>query len=688
MLRKILWTVLIAVVVFSAVAAFAQKENPITWTVRPEGTLRPVKAGETFNVVLTAQISEGWHLYALTQKPDTPVIATVISIPRGQPFKLGGPIKSPPPEVAMDENFGVETEFYVGSAEFVVPVAVQPDAAPGKQKLVVNGYYQTCNDRFCLPPRTDKVEMTVEIKAGAAEPAKSGASAATTVGSNAQGNASVTSGAAAVAPPPATPAAAPSAANAASNAGTGTNPVSASRTASGGATGESIQDQSFLTFLWLAMGFGALSLLTPCVFPMIPITVSYFTKNAAEDRRAAFKKSLIYALGIILTFTALGMIIALLVGAGGLNLFAANPWVNLLITAIFIGFALNLFGAFEITIPSSILTKLDKATRATGGSDTIATLLMAFTFTLTSFTCTVPFIGTLLVLASTGKWQWPVMGMLAFSTVFALPFFLLALMPQFLSKLPKSGGWLNSVKVVMGFLEVAAAMKFISNVDLVWKWNIFTREVCLAVWGGGGFLTTFYILGKIRLTHDSPLERVSGLRLSWAIVFLAITFYMMTGLFGRQLGEIESFLPPPIEKAAQASSSPGIQMQNPGELTWILNDYQSALNKAKQERKLVFVDFTGYTCTNCRWMEANMFPRPEISKELEKYVRVRLYTDGDGELFQNQQKFQQAKYGTVALPYYAVVTGDGVSVSTFAGLTRNATEFLDFLQKSQRQSGN
>jgi thiol:disulfide interchange protein DsbD len=660
MLRKILWTILIGMVVFSAVAAFAQEENPITWTVKAEGTLRPVKAGEMFNVVLTAQISEGWHLYALTQKPDTPVIATVISIPRGQPFKLGGAIKSPPPEVAMDENFGVETEFYVGSAEFIVPVSVQPDAAPGKQKLVVNGYYQTCNDRFCLPPRTDKVEMTVEIKAGAA----------------------------AVAPPPATPAVVPVAANAAANPGTGTTPVPASKTASGGATGESIQGQSFLTFLWLAMGFGALSLLTPCVFPMIPITVSYFTKNAAEDRGAAFKKALIYAIGIILTFTALGMIIALLVGAGGLNLFAANPWVNLLITAIFIGFALNLFGAFEITIPSSILTKLDKATRATGGSDTIATLLMAFTFTLTSFTCTVPFIGTLLVMASTGKWQWPVMGMLAFSTVFALPFFLLALMPQFLSKLPKSGGWLNSVKVVMGFLEVAAAMKFISNVDLVWKWNIFTREVCLACWVGVGFLTTFYILGKFRLTHDSPLERVSGLRLSWAIVFLAITFYMMTGLFGRQLGEIESFLPPPIEKAAMVSSSSSVQIQNPGELTWILNDYQSALNKAKQERKLVFVDFTGYTCTNCRWMEANMFPRPEISKELEKYVRVRLYTDGAGELFQNQQKFRQAKYGTVALPYYAVVTGDGVSVSTFPGLTRNAAEFLDFLQKSQKQSGN
>jgi thiol:disulfide interchange protein DsbD len=660
MLRKILWTILIGMVVFSAVAAFAQEENPITWTVKAEGTLRPVKAGEMFNVVLTAQISEGWHLYALTQKPDTPVIATVISIPRGQPFKLGGAIKSPPPEVAMDENFGVETEFYVGSAEFIVPVSVQPDAAPGKQKLVVNGYYQTCNDRFCLPPRTDKVEMTVEIKAGAA----------------------------AVAPPPATPAVVPVAANAAANPGTGTTPVPASKTASGGATGESIQGRSFLTFLWLAMGFGALSLLTPCVFPMIPITVSYFTKNAAEDRGAAFKKALIYAIGIILTFTALGMIIALLVGAGGLNLFAANPWVNLLITAIFIGFALNLFGAFEITIPSSILTKLDKATRATGGSDTIATLLMAFTFTLTSFTCTVPFIGTLLVMASTGKWQWPVMGMLAFSTVFALPFFLLALMPQFLSKLPKSGGWLNSVKVVMGFLEVAAAMKFISNVDLVWKWNIFTREVCLACWVGVGFLTTFYILGKFRLTHDSPLERVSGLRLSWAIVFLAITFYMMTGLFGRQLGEIESFLPPPIEKAAMVSSSSSVQIQNPGELTWILNDYQSALNKAKQERKLVFVDFTGYTCTNCRWMEANMFPRPEISKELEKYVRVRLYTDGAGELFQNQQKFRQAKYGTVALPYYAVVTGDGVSVSTFPGLTRNAAEFLDFLQKSQKQSGN
>jgi thiol:disulfide interchange protein len=426
------------------------------------------------------------------------------------------------------------------------------------------------------------------------------------------------------------------------------------------------------------MGFGALSLLTPCVFPMIPITVSYFTNHAAADRRRAVKNALVYGIGIILTFTALGMILALAVGAGGVNLFAANPWVNLLITAIFLGFAMNLFGAYQIQVPSRVLTKLDKATNRAGGSEVIGTLLMGFTFTLTSFTCTAPFVGTLLVMAAQGRWQWPLMGMLAFSFVFALPFFFLAWMPQYLARLPKSGGWLNSVKVVMGFLEVAAAMKFLSNADLVWRWNIFTREVCLAVWVAIGVLTTLYLLGQFKLTHDSPVERLGALRLTWTMLCLAMTFYLLTGLSGRQLGEIESFLPPETAKGSQMN---GTSHDATGELSWLLNDYEGALAKAKQEQKRVFIDFTGYTCTNCRWMEANMLSRPEVQKGLERFVRVRLYTDGAGKIFEDQQKMQQKMFGTVALPYYAVVDANGNSRATFPGLTRNAADFISFLVK-------
>jgi thiol:disulfide interchange protein DsbD len=256
--------------------------------------------------------------------------------------------------------------------------------------------------------------------------------------------------------------------------------------------------------------------------------------------------------------------------------------------------------------------------------------------------------------------------MLTFSSVFALPFFALAVMPHFVAQLPKSGAWLGSVKVTMGFLEVAAAMKFISNVDLVWHWGIFTREVVLASWIAVSLLMTIYLLGKLQLSHESHTERVGALRLLTATTCLALSFFLLTGLFGKRLGEIESFLPPAQETA--------------GELPWITNDYEGSLAKARQENKLVLIDFTGYTCTNCRWMEANMFPREDVKRELEKFVRVRLYTDGEGAVYKKHQKLEQEKFGTVALPYYAVVDADGNPVAAFPGLTRNPDEFIAFLR--------
>jgi thiol:disulfide interchange protein len=444
--------------------------------------------------------------------------------------------------------------------------------------------------------------------------------------------------------------------------------------------------QSLGSFIWLAAAMGALSLLTPCVFPMIPITVSYFTNHASDNRKSAVFTAIIYAIGIILTFTALGMLLAAIFGAGGVNQLAANPWVNLFITAIFLGFAFSLFGAYFIQVPPSLMDKLNSVTRSKEGSQVIGALLMGFTFTLTSFTCTAPFVGTLLVMTAQGNWRWPLAGMLAFSTVFAIPFFVLALAPQLMSQLPKAGGWMNSVKVVMGFLEIAAAMKFLSNADLVWHWGIFTRQVVLAVWVGIGVLTVLYVLGCFRMQHDSPIESVGAARVTVAIVFLAVTIWLVPGLFGRQLAELESFLPPELGASVSAPpTSPASSAKLQHEAGWILNDYDGAIEQAKQENKLVFVDFTGYTCTNCRWMEANMFPRPEVAKEMNRFIRVRLYTDGAGELYEHHQKMQQEKFGTVALPYYAILRADGSPIATFPGLTRSTAEFLTFLQSDSRQ---
>ncbi|MGH9820622.1 MAG: protein-disulfide reductase DsbD family protein, partial [Pyrinomonadaceae bacterium] len=413
----------------------------------------------------------------------------------------------------------------------------------------------------------------------------------------------------------------------------------------------------------------------------IPITVSYFTNHAAGSRARSVKLAAIYSFGIIATFTLVGMLLAIFVGAAGINLFAANPWVNLLITGIFLFFAFNLFGAYEIAVPTGVLTKLDSLTRSKEGegSGVIGALLMGLTFTLTSFTCTSPFVGTILVSASQGNWKMPLVGMLAFSTVFALPFFILALMPQLISQLPRAGGWMNSVKVAMGFLEVAAAMKFLSNVDLVWKWGIFTRDVVLAIWIAIGVVLSLYLLGKFQLAHDSKPERLGAFRMISAVVALAVSFYLLTGLFGAKLGEIESFLPPDL-----GNSSARLLGTGDDEPKWISNDYEAALAKAKAENKKLFIDFTGYTCTNCRWMEANVFPKKEVEDELNKFVLVRLYTDGEGEIYERQQQLEQDRYGTVALPFYAIVGGDDKTLATFPGLTRNTSEFIDFLRKSQQ----
>jgi thiol:disulfide interchange protein DsbD len=321
------------------------------------------------------------------------------------------------------------------------------------------------------------------------------------------------------------------------------------------------------------------------------------------------------------------------------------------------------------------MNRLDGLARGREAGGVAGALLMGFTFTLTSFTCTAPFVGSLLVMTAQGNWRWPLTGMLAYSTVFAIPFFVLALAPQLISRLPRAGGWMNSVKVVMGFLEIAAAMKFLSNADLVWRWGIFTRQTVLAVWIAVGILAVFYVLGYFRLSHDSPVQSIGFVRLMAAAVFLTTTIALVPGLFGRPLGELDSFLPPtPAESTTQAAEN---------EPRWILNDLEGARRQAIQEKRMVFVDFTGYTCTNCRWMEANMFPRPEIRDELKRMVTVRLYTDGSGSVCSMQQKMQQRQFRTVALPLYVILKPDGTPVATFPGLTRDAGAFLDFLRRAR-----
>jgi thiol:disulfide interchange protein DsbD len=630
-MRKTLQAISFAFLIFSAPIlspAFGAAQSPVHWAAEsPAGSLKP---GDSIEIHVEAAIDPTWHLYSATTPPGGPN-PTRFSLISGKPFELAGSVRQSPPITKFDEGFGIDTEYFSESASFWIPLTAAADAEPGQYDVSLQVAYQVCDDRVCLPPvkvpipfrMTIGASTTAQTTSGGLEPASG---IAETVSQTAKGT---------------------------------TAEVQDARTA------------GFLPFLWLSMTMGLISLATPCVFPMIPITVSFFTKYAETGRGSGITHALIYCLGIIFTFTGLGIGLAAILGATGINQFAANPWVNLLITAIFVGLAINLFGFFEIRIPSSVLTKLSVAS---SGKGYWPALLMGLTFTLTSFTCTVPFVGTVLVATSQGDWLWPAMGMLAFSVVFAAPFFALSLLPRMLKRLPKSGGWMNSVKVTMGFLEIAAAMKFISNVDLVWNWHIFSREVVLAIWLCIALLAAIYLLGIFRMPLDSPVKKLGILRFFFSAVFLAIGVYLFTGLMGGSLGELDAFLPP---RSAGALTFTGAKSGGL-ELSW-KTDLNSAMEEARQQQRPIFVDFTGYTCTNCRWMEANIFPLPAVHAELGKFVRLQLFTDGEGKQFEENQKYQRDRFGTVALPFYAILDPRGNILATFSGMTRKPDEFLQFL---------
>jgi thiol:disulfide interchange protein len=598
-------------------------QTVVRWTISMEPAV-VVEAGATVEVVLSASIDAGWKMYALTQEGAGPK-ALQIALPEGSPFVLDGTVIAPLPFSAFDANFSIDTQYHSESATFYVPVRL-PSNAAGRIPLDLEATFQTCTERFCLPPATERLGLSLLVPGTGADaqpilqlPRNGAAGPQSTVEDMASATTATTLGA----------------------------------------------------YLGLAALMGALSLLTPCVFPMVPITVSYFTSRAEKDRGRAVTQALVYGGGIILTFTAVGAILAIGFGAAGLNQFAANPWLNLGIAALFITFALNLFGTFTLAIPSRVLTRA--ASLDAGRGRYAGTLLMGLAFTLTSFTCTAPFLGTLLVVAAQGDWQWPLAGLLVFSSVFAAPFVLLAWAPHAIAALPRSGAWLLSLKAAMGLLELAAALKFLSNVDLVWGWGVFTRDVVIAAWVVIGVVLVAYLAGLLRLGHAPRLSRPGAVRWATTAVAVVLTMWLGSGLAGQRLGELEAFLPPSHLGGGED-----------GELSWLVNDYEGALALAAAGNQPVLVDFTGYTCTNCRWMEANMFTRPEVSRELARYVRVRLYTDGRGEPYRRFQNLQRDTFGTVALPYYAVLSPAGTPEVAFGGLTRDTGHFVSFLQRGLR----
>jgi len=664
------------------VAAFlpadAQIPNPVNLSAKLDPN--PVKPDQSAKVTVSAKIDAGWHLYSLTQPAGGPR-PTKVTIDETGPFKADGKATQPKPKVAADPNFSLPgqppfmTETFDGEVNFTLPVKVAADAPVGAQKLVVKFYYQVCDDHQCLPPRTKPIEVETTIVAANTKPSVT-PQASPSASPTKQPSPSPTGQAAASASP--TPEASPSPTATPVVAGVVGNP-SPPPTSSGADENLaiSLKNRGLFGFIWFALLQGLLALLTPCVFPMIPITVSFFTKREKKTSGQAVGQASFFSFGIVLTYTVLGLALAVIAGPTGLTKLAANPWMNLFLTLLFVVFALNLFGMFEIRVPSGLISKLDAQANKGESGQTLATILMGVTFTLTSFTCTTAFVGTVLIYATRGDWFWAVVGMIAFATAFAFPFFLFALFPQWLQSLPKSGGWLNSVKVTMGFVEIAAAFKFLSNVDLVWGWQTVSRPLVLAAWVAIALVAAIYLLGKIQLPHDSPVERLGVFRMLMGTLFFAIAFYLLTGLLGSPLGELDAWLPPASE-GSQARGAVAEQGK------W-LESYEAAVQQAKAENKPVFLNFTGVTCTNCRWMEKNMFPDPAVKKELDKFVLAELYTDRETPEHEAADRrngeLQVEKFGSVALPLYAIVDPSGNKLAQFGGLTRSKQEFIGFLQR-------
>lgn len=607
----------------TAALASAQKKDPVQWTLSSEATTAP--PGATVPVKFHASIQSGWHIYSLTITRDV-VLPTNMQIVEN-PAVGSYTIYQPKPLRKRDATIGLDTQMFENSADFWIPVKLADDAKPGSIEIAAEARYQVCDDRECLRPVTKTSAVALNVDPSAPAPAPFAIPAGYTDINDAAAVAAL-------------------AAEPSENFGS---------------------DSGLWAFALTAFGFGLASIFTPCVFPMIPMTVSFFLRQ-----RGGILQAVVFALGIVTFLCGLALALTAALGPFGVVQMSSNPWVNGFIAVVFFVFALSLLGAFEITLPSGMLTKMDHATRRGGY---LGTLLMGLTFSLTSFACVGPFVGPLLVssVQSAGMTQ-PVIGMASFSIGMASPFFFLAAFPSYLKKLPSSGSWMMRVKVVTGFILLAVMLKYLSNVDQVLQLGLLTRERFLAAWVVLFSLAGLYLLGLLRLEGIEPGDHLKIGRLLTGSAFLIFALSLIPGMFGSSLGELEAYVP--VSENGGFGATAGA---NAGP-TWMKDQYREALNAAREQDKLVLVNFTGYTCANCHWMKANMFPRPEIAAALGEFVRVELYTDGLDGVAEANQKLQD-RYDTIAQPFYVLMKPDETVVATFSGLTRDPQEYLNFLNK-------
>lgn len=614
-------------------------------------------------IIVTAKIKDGWHLYDQNMPEDGPNSTEFTFYKLEGARRVGGFVANRKAIEEYDKQFEMTLRFFDKQVSFVQNIVVTD---PEKFYIELGVTAQACDDQACLPPATEEFTFKrSDLKSTAADTSVQEESTQTEADS---AMSAITEGVGEATEGVATQ----TALNEVSSDKLWT-PVVDTLKAYGDETLNQT-DSSLLELLLFGFLGGLVALITPCVWPMIPMTVSFFLKRT-KDRKKAIKDAVIYGLGIVVIYLVLGLSVTLIFGASMLNNLATNAVFNLIFFAVLVLFAISFFGAFELVLPAKWTNKLDSKSDSTTG--VLSLFFMAFTLVLVSFSCTGPIIGTLLVqAASMGDILGPAVGMFGFAVALALPFSLFAIFPNMLQNMPKSGGWLNSVKVVMAFLELALALKFLSIADLAYGWGILDRETFLALWIVIFTCLGLYLLGKITFPHDTPLEKVGVGRFFLALISLSFAVYMIPGLWGAPLKAVSAFSPP--------LSTQDFNLYD-GQVHAKFDNYEEGMRYAKANNKPVLVDFSGFGCVNCREMENSVWINPQIKTLLEEdYVLITLMVDDKTplpevieveELLGNTVKrtklrtigdkwsyLQRSKFGANAQPFYIPLDHDGVPV--------------------------
>ena len=659
------------VLLLFAVAMQAQIQDPVKFNSELK-----ILAADEAEVVFTAAIDKGWHVYSTDLGDGGPISAT-FNVEKIFGAEVVGKLKPVGKEIStFDKLFEMKVRYFENTAQFVQKLKLTGGA------YQLEGYleYGACNDENCLPPTQVPFQFSGKVEGAAKEAAAATAEMKAETQSAEQETAADTVSVAAIGG-----ADGPTEINVTDKVDLW-KPVINELQSLGETTLQ--EDMSWIYIFITGFAGGLLALFTPCVWPIIPMTVSFFLKRS-KDKKKGIRDAWTYGASIVVIYVTLGLAITLIFGASALNALSTNAVFNILFCLMLVVFAASFFGAFEITLPSKWSTAVDSKAEATSGL--LSIFLMAFTLSLVSFSCTGPIIGFLLVqVSTTGSVVAPAIGMLGFAIALALPFTLFALFPSWLKSMPKPGGWMNIIKVTLGFLELAFALKFLSVADLAYGWRILDRETFLALWIVLFALLGFYLLGKIKFPHDDDDTKVSVPRFFMALASLAFAVYMVPGLWGAPLKAVSAFAPP--------MQTQDFNLYN-NEVHARFDDYDLGMEYARQHGKPVMLDFTGYGCVNCRKMELAVWTNPKVSDIINNdYVLITLYVDNKTPLpspvkiVENGTErtlrtvgdkwsyLQRVKFGANAQPFYVLIDNEGKPLNKSYSYDEDIPKYIEFLQ--------